>query len=132
MDEERKMFGLGILITAILAGLLSLIPLWQLVIIAGIVGGYFNVKMKKSILSGALGTLIFWGIYVTYFIITINAYVILDQIGALFISKGFGWLILLLILGMGTLFGALGGALGYYIRILRGKKPSVEEPNLEK
>ena len=94
LDEEKRNFVVGIGITALLAGILSLIPLWHSVIIAGIVGGYFNTRMKKSILSGAFGILIFWAIYAIYFMITINAYSILDQIGALFIGKGFGWMIL--------------------------------------
>ncbi len=83
--------------------------------------------MKKRILSRALGILIFWGIYAIYIMIAINAYVILDQVGALFISMGFGWLILIHILGMGTIFGALGGALGNFFRILLKREPSGEK-----
>lgn len=126
MEEEMKKFLIGIVITALVAGVISLIPLWHLVIIAGIIGGYLNGKMRKSILSGALGILLFWGLYAIYFIITTNAYITLDQIGALFLSKGFGWVILILILGMGFLFGALGGALGNILRIILKSK------NLEK
>ncbi|MHA1688194.1 MAG: hypothetical protein ACTSYC_04625 [Promethearchaeota archaeon] len=122
MEQQDKKFMLGTISAIIIAGILTLIPLWQLVIIAGIIGGYFNEKMKRSIISGLLGVLIYWTGYAIYYIITINAYTILDQIGALFLGKGFGWFILLLILGMGALFGALGGAIGNILRILTRKK----------
>lgn len=129
MEEEKKKLLLGIVFTAVVAGILSLIPLWHLVIIAGIIGGYMSVNMRKSIMSGALGILIYWGIYLIYFMITINAYIILDQIGALFIGESFGWLIIILILGMGTLFGALGGALGNFLRTFIKKERSYKEKN---
>ena len=41
-----------------------------------------------------------------------NTYLILDQMGALIIGEGLGWLIFILILLCGRLFGALGGAIG--------------------
>ncbi|MHA1805010.1 MAG: hypothetical protein ACTSU4_10870 [Promethearchaeota archaeon] len=122
LEQEDKMFALGTISAAIAAGLLALIPFWQLVVIAGIIGGYFNQRMRRSILSGALGVCAYWTGYAIYFMITINAYVILDQIGGLFLAEGFGWFILLIILGMGAIFGALGGALGNVMRILTKEK----------
>ncbi len=83
-----------------------------MIIIAGIIAGFFNSSMKRGALSGAVGVGTFWMIYMFYRIITKNSYPLLDQIGTLLIGTGFGWLIFLLILLMGILFGALGGATG--------------------
>ena len=69
--------------------------------------------MKRGIYSGALGVAIVWLIYMTYAIITRNAYTNLDQFaGLIFGSLGFGWIFFIVILLFGTLFGALGGGLG--------------------
>ncbi len=81
-----------------------------MIIIAGIIAGIFNNSMKRGALSGAAGVGIFWAIFMFYGIITKNSYPLLDQIGILFIGAGYGWLIFLLILLIGILFGALGGA----------------------
>lgn len=118
MEIEKKKFYLSTLLAAIIAGILSFIPLWQLIIIPGIIAGNFHEKRKKGIKSGAAGVVIFWAIYIVIHIITINAYLLLDQFGALLISSWFGWLILIIIILMGTLFGALGGAIGSEARIL--------------
>ena len=118
MEGEKKVYYKSILTAGILAGLFSLIPLWHLIIIPGIIAGNFHLDRKKGAKSGAIGVLIAWIIYIFIHIIFINAYLLLDQFGALLISSGFGWLILIIILLMGIVFGALGGALGSEARIL--------------
>ncbi|MFW9875765.1 MAG: hypothetical protein ACFFG0_21895 [Candidatus Thorarchaeota archaeon] len=118
LDKENQIFILSIVVAIIFASLLSLIPIWQLIILAGIAAGIFNKTMKKGTLSGAAGVLIFWIIYTVHGIITKNTYILLDQFGALIIGPGFGWLLLILILLLGTLFGALGGAIGSGAMIL--------------
>ncbi len=118
VEDEKKIFYRSILVAAILAGILCIIPIWQLVIIAGVIAGNFHKEIKRGAKSGAAGVVIFWAIFITYKIITINAYVLLDQFGALLISEYFGWLILLIIILMGAVLGALGGAIGSEARIL--------------
>jgi len=116
--EKEKYFLLSILVGAILAGILSLIPVWHLVLIAGIVAGLLNRTMKKGTLSGAAGVCVCWLIIMIYGMVTINAYILLDQFGALLIGSGFGWLIFIIVLLVGTMFGALGGAIGSAVMIL--------------
>jgi hypothetical protein len=118
LEKEHQIFILSIIIATILSSLLSLIQIWQLVILAGIVAGILNKTMKMGTLSGAMGVLIFWTIYVIHGMITRNTYTLLDQFGALIIDSGFGWLLVILILLLGTLFGALGGAIGTGMMIL--------------
>jgi len=118
LEKENKIFILSIVVAIVLTSLLSLIPIWQLVILAGITAGVLNETMKKGTLSGAAGVFIFWLIYTVHGMITKNTYTLLDQFGALIISPGFGWLLLILILLLGTLFGALGGAIGSGAMIL--------------
>ena len=87
--------------------------MWQLIIIPGLVAGIFNKKMKRGIYSGALGISIVWSVYMTYALLTRNAYANLDQFaGLIFGGLGFGWILFLIILLFGMLFGALGGAIG--------------------
>jgi hypothetical protein len=92
--------------------LITLIPVWQLVIIPGIIAGFLNKTMKYSILSGAIGVATAWLIYILFGIITRNVLIILDQFGALILGDGFGWLLLLLIMLFSVIFGALGGGIG--------------------
>ncbi|UCC18753.1 MAG: hypothetical protein JSV62_11680 [Promethearchaeota archaeon] len=118
LDREMQIFILSIIVALVLASLLILIPIWQLIILAGIGAGILNKTMKKGTLSGAIGVFIYWLIYTIHGMITKNTYVLLDQFGALIIGPGFGWLLLILILLLGTLFGALGGAIGSGAMIL--------------
>lgn len=118
IKKENQIFILSTIISTLFASLLSLIPIWQLIILAGIAAGVINKKIRRGTLSGAAGVLIFWIIYLIHGMITRNTYTLLDQFGALIIGSGFGWLLLILILLLGTLFGALGGAIGSGAMIL--------------
>ncbi|MFX1390227.1 MAG: hypothetical protein ACFE9Z_09215 [Promethearchaeota archaeon] len=118
IKKENQIFILSIIVSTVIASLLSLTPVWQLIILAGIAAGVLNKKIRRGTLSGATGVLIFWTIYVIHGMITRNTYTLLDQFGALLIGSGFGWLLVMLVLLLGTLFGALGGAIGSGAMIL--------------
>lgn len=119
MKPETLDFLIGILFSAIISYFLTFIAIWQLIIIAGIVAGIFNKKMKKGMYSGAIGISIIWTLYMIYAILTRNAYKNLDQFAGLIVgSLGFGWVLFLIILLFGALFGALGGAIGSGLTIL--------------
>jgi len=51
------------LITLILAVVLQLSKIWQLLVIAGIIGGILAKNFKIAIASGFLGFLVCWGIF---------------------------------------------------------------------
>jgi hypothetical protein len=113
MENEKFTLLIGTLISLCLASILSLIPVWQLIFIAGIAGGIINKKPKFGALSGALGVGLFWILYVIDGVFIKELYGLFDLIGELIIgSSGIGWLILLIIIIMGFLFGLLGGILG--------------------
>lgn len=118
MKNEDRHFILSLIITISLTMIFTMIPLWQLVIIPGIIAGLFNKSMKRAILSGMLGVLVSWSIYIIYGLITRNVYSLLDQFGALIITEGYGWLLLILIFLFGAIFGALGGGIGNGLLII--------------
>ncbi|MHA1657812.1 MAG: hypothetical protein ACTSUT_01645 [Promethearchaeota archaeon] len=116
MKDEKKTFYQSILVAVVIAGIVSFIPIWQLVILAGLFAGNFHNKIKQGVKSGAAGMVIYWGIFITYKLITINAYLMLDQFASLL--SIYGWIILIIIILMGAVLGALGGAIGSEMRIL--------------
>jgi hypothetical protein len=92
--------------------LTTLIPIWQFVIIPGILVGIYNKRFRLAILSGLIGVTAAWNTYILFGIAYNNVYLTLDQFGALLIGSGYGWLIVLLIILFGALFGLLGGGIG--------------------
>jgi len=112
MEIERRTFLISLIIVLCLTMLLTLVPVWQLVIIPGIIAGMLNKSLKYGVLSGCIGVTLSWGIYTLVGVITRNEYTILDQFGALILGEGFGWLILLLIILLASTFGAIGGGIG--------------------
>lgn len=125
IEEKHKYFLYTTIFAACLTMLLTLIPVWQLVIIPGIIAGFFNKQLRYAVLSGLTGVILSWLIYILVAFITRNTYTILDQVGALLVGTGFGWLILLITLIIGILMGILGGGIGYSISILL--KPYLEQ-----
>lgn len=116
---DIRNFIIGTSFAAIFSLLLTFTGIWQLIIIPGIVAGFFNDKMKRGICSGAIGVSIVWAFYMFVAIVNINAYVNVDQFaGLIFGSLGFGWVIVLFVLLFGVLFGALGGAIGSGIKMI--------------
>lgn len=112
MEIEKRTFFISLVVVLCLTMLLTLVPVWQLVIIPGIIAGMFNKSLKCGVLSGFIGVTLSWGIYVLVGVITRNTYIILDQFGALIFGEGFGLLILILIILLAAIFGAIGGGIG--------------------
>lgn len=119
ISTENRNFIISFIIIALITLIFSYVPVWQLIIIPGIIGGMFNKTMRRGIYSGVLGVSIVWLFYMIYKMATIDAYTNLDQFaGLIFGGLGYGIIIFILILLLGILFGALGGAIGSGIMIL--------------
>ncbi|MHA1728536.1 MAG: hypothetical protein ACTSWY_07370 [Promethearchaeota archaeon] len=112
LSTENRNSLISIAIAGFLAWILSLIPVWQLIIIAGIVTGLLNKTMRRGTLCAAAGVGICWLALMIYGMVSINAYTMLDQFGGLLGLKGMAWVLFVIILLVGTMFGALGGAIG--------------------
>lgn len=120
---ETRNFIISFFLTASITFILTFVPIWQLIIIPGVIGGLFNKKMRRGIYSAALGVSIVWILYMVYYIAEENAYMNLDHFaGLIFGDLGYGWVIFILILLVGILLGALGGAIGSGIMILLGPR----------
>ena len=114
MKSEYEDVIIGIISSFVFASIFSMIPVWQLIIIPGIIAGVLNNTLKRAALASGIGTLMAWSLYILSGVILNNVDLILDQFGALIIGPGYGGLFIFLILLMSLAFGALGGALGYY------------------
>ncbi len=112
METENRKFYISIIVVLCLTMLLTLIPVWQLVIIPGIIAGMLNKSLKRGILSGFSGVTLSWGIYVIVGVFTRNVYFLLDQFGELIFGGGSGWIFLILIILLAAIFGAIGGGIG--------------------
>ena len=116
---DIRKFSIGTSLAAILSILITFSGIWQLIILPGIVAGFFNDKMKRGICSGAIGVSIVWALFMFVAIVSVGAYINVDQFaGLIFGSLGFGWVVILIVFLIGVLFGALGGAIGSGIRML--------------
>ncbi len=123
VNPETRNFLISFVLTAIITFILTYIPIWQLIIIPGIIGGLFNKTMRRGIYSAVLGVSIVWIFYMVYKMSVNGAYTNLDQFaGLIFGDLGYGWVIFVLILLLGILLGALGGAIGSGIMILVGPR----------
>jgi hypothetical protein len=119
ISPENRNFIISFIIIALITFIFTYVPVWQLIIIPGIIGGMLNKTMRRGIYSGVLGVFIVWLFYMIYKMATIDAYTNLDQFaGLIFGGLGYGIIIFILILLFGILFGALGGAIGSGIMIL--------------
>ena len=115
MNPKNEDFLIGIIIAFIIASVITMFPVWQLIIIPGIIVGLLNKNLRSAALSGGIGTLLAWSYYMIWGLILNNVYVIFDQFGAIIIGIGYGWLLVTIVFLMGFVFGVLGGALGYYL-----------------
>ncbi|MBD3198127.1 MAG: hypothetical protein GF317_23960 [Candidatus Lokiarchaeota archaeon] len=118
MDETKRNFIVGIIVSACISSLISLTSIWQLFIIAGIVGGLINKTVKYGAFSGALGVFIQWGLYIIDGLLFKSVYGVLDIFGSFIIGVGYGWLILILIIFLGFIIGGIGGTIGSSGRII--------------
>jgi len=118
MKIENRKFYISTIVVLCLTMLLTLIPVWQLVIIPGILAGMLNKSLKRGILSGFSGVTLSWGIYVIVGVFSRNVYFLLDQFGELIFGGGSGWIFLILIILLAAIFGAIGGGIGNGIMTL--------------
>ncbi len=118
MKIENRKFYISLIIVLCLTIVLTLIPVWQLVIIPGIIAGMLNKSLKRGILSGFSGVTLSWGIYILVGLFTRNVYFLLDQFGELIFGGGSGWIFLMLIMLLAAIFGAIGGGIGNGIMAL--------------
>jgi hypothetical protein len=125
IEEKYRHFIYTTIGALCLTLLFTLIPVWQLIVIPGIVAGFFNKQLRYAVLSGLTGVTLSWLIYMIVAFATRNTFAILEQIGELMVGSGFGWLIFLIVLILGLIMGALGGGIGYSISILL--KPYIEQ-----
>jgi hypothetical protein len=134
-DPEDIIFYVSIITAMIIAYFLTYIEYWQFILVAGIIPGLFNKKMKRGIYSGAIGVSFVWLLYMIFAMVTRNAYTNIDQFaGLIFGDTGYGWAIVILIFMFGALFGALGGSIGSGITIaiqLRSDALESDEKNLK-
>lgn len=128
MEIENRKFYISIIVVSCLTMLLTLIPVWQLVIIPGIIAGMLNKSLKRGILSGFCGVTLSWGIYVIVGLFTRNVYFLLDQFGELIFGGDSGWIFLILVILLAAIFGVIGGGIGNglmaVIKIYLDKHPS--------
>ncbi|NHJ84412.1 MAG: hypothetical protein FK734_03065 [Asgard group archaeon] len=116
---EQILFYCAPVITFLIAFGLAFLPIWQLSLIAGIIGGAFYLKFKQGALAGTIGVGLGWSLYIIIKVSTTNLETLIDQIGGIILgSMGFGWLFIVAIILMGFVFGALGGTIGSGIRKL--------------
>ena len=118
MKSENEELFIGISVSFIIASIISLIPVWQLIIIPGVIVGALSKTLKRASFTSGIGTLMAWSLYTISGLALKNTYLIFDQFGALIIGFGYGWVFVLIILLMGLAFGIIGGALGYFIRMV--------------
>ncbi|MHA1675486.1 MAG: hypothetical protein ACTSYI_17885 [Promethearchaeota archaeon] len=109
------LFPLGMV--AIVAGLLTLIPVWQLVILAGLIGGIIASKRIIAFLAGFFGTFVAWGMYFLIMQGQFGTRVIPLQFSALIFGNEsigpFFWIIFSLI---GGVINGSAGWIGYIIK----------------
>ena len=115
MKPNNEDLLIGIITAFLFASIITMLPIWQLIIIPGIIAGLINKTMRRAALAGGIGTLMAWSLYMISGLILKNVYLTFDQFGALIIGEGFGWLLITIAFLMGFLFGVLGGALGYLL-----------------
>ncbi len=109
------LFPLGIV--AIVAGLLTLIPVWQLVILAGLIGGILASKRTIAFLAGFFGTFVTWGMYFLIMQLKFGTGIIPLQFSALIFGNEsigpFFWIIFSLI---GGIISGSAGWIGYILK----------------
>lgn len=109
--------GLGF--ASITAALFVLTPVWQLIIISGILGGIWMKRGKDGALVGALGVGAVWGLYIIIKSSISAVDVLIEQIAGIIIGDdGFGVVFMLIIVLVGAGIGALGGCIGFLIKNL--------------
>lgn len=134
LQKQKKNFVISLIAVSAATILLLFIPIWQLILIPGIIAGLINKDAKRSIYSAIIGVSIVWlGFMFIQFYVK-DTYTLLDQFaGFIFGGLGFGFVIVIIILLMGIIFSALGAAVGaYIIQFYDIRKANESERNPEK
>jgi hypothetical protein len=134
LQKQKKNFVISLIAVSAATILLLFVPIWQLILIPGIIAGLINKDAKRSIYSAIIGVSIVWlGFMFIQFYLK-DTYTLLDQFaGFIFGGLGFGFVIVMIILLMGIIFSALGAAVGaYIIQFYDIRKANESERNPEK
>jgi len=103
-----KRFGLlpCLLVVVVLGALLELTRTWQLLIIAGMVGGLLAKSFRAAALSGFLGLIIAWGVYFLAYYASMPTN----------FALAFSYLSMFLVIGLVLvgLLGLISALLGYF------------------
>jgi hypothetical protein len=114
-SEGKQAWLMGFGLSFLLALLFTCTPYWQLAAAAGFLGGLFLGRMHRAALSGFCGVTLAWGAYV----LLQGAWRLLDQVGTIILGgSDRGPAIALIVVLVGGILGALGGAIGSGIRRL--------------
>lgn len=123
--ELREIFSLkplqALILTIFTVVLFTITGIWQLIVLAGFIGGFFTKRAKMGALVGFMGAFIGWMILFTYYALTTEMLYFFEF--WLVETMGFTveWLSLLWIFSsfFGGIVGGLGGINGVFIsRIL--------------
>lgn len=120
-SEFMEKYGvlLGIIVTFFASYLVILASLWQLTILAAVVGGIFTKKTRIGALIGSAGIGLSWLVYVLMKVMTSQIVELFNQVGIIIVgSDGFGPVFIGIVILLGFVFGLLGGYLGSSIRVL--------------
>lgn len=122
--QERSWFGkhsnlVGFILCFLIAYILIYIPVWQLIIIPGVIAGLIAKETGKCAIIGLLGVVDAWGLYAVINIIAGDVEVLFDQIGMVIIgSEGMGFIFIILSIVIGGVIGMFGAIIGCSIRKL--------------
>ncbi|MFW9995338.1 MAG: hypothetical protein ACFFD4_25095 [Candidatus Odinarchaeota archaeon] len=116
LDEYARYSPLlAAMVSFMLALIVAMTPFWQLTLVVAIIGGIFCTEMKWGAVSGTIGVFLAWLVY----LLMNPVFELADQLGKIIIgSSGSGWIVLLIILIVGAVFGFLGGSIGSGIRMV--------------
>ncbi len=121
VNDTLEKYGIymGIAVSFLVAYLAIILSIWQLAVVAGIIGGFFCTKTKLGALIGSLGVGLAWLLYVIIKVITSEIVTLFDQVGTVITgAEGFGMILIVVVVVIGFLFGLFGGYLGSSIRVL--------------
>ena len=110
---------IAVVVAFLMALLFTLTPLWQLSILAGVLGGLFVSKMKCGAFSGFVGTALAWSLYVIIEVISNQTQLLFGNLSGLLAGTDrLGPILILVVILVGGLLGMLGGIIGAGIRAL--------------
>jgi hypothetical protein len=116
---DEKSTYMGFIVCFVFAFIFVFTPVWQLSMLAGVLGGLFYNKMSKGALVGLTGIAAAWVLYIVIELLSSGIYTLLNQIGGIILGMvGYGWIFILVLVLIGIIFGTLGGSLGSGIRII--------------